>query len=236
VSLREVISLADWPAMVAAAPFGVRFPSVSAGDVAQIQYTSGTTGLPKGVLLTHRGLANNARFYARAIGTGADDVWIDPMPLFHTAGCGLVTLGALQTGGVHVLSAGAEPGTLLELLEAERGTYMLCVPTMLLRLLEHPELASRDLSSWRLCTLGGAPVAPELVRRAQERLGVKVAIGYGQTEASPYVTHSLPDDPHPDWVSTVGRPLPQTRDTDHQPVQRGDPATGRGRRDPGPQL
>jgi acyl-CoA synthetase (AMP-forming)/AMP-acid ligase II len=66
------------------------------------------------------------------------------------------------------------------------------------------------LSRWRLCTLGGAPVAPELVRRAQERLGVKVAIGYGQTEASPYVTHTLPDDPHPDWISTVGRPLPQT--------------------------
>jgi acyl-CoA synthetase (AMP-forming)/AMP-acid ligase II len=105
---------------------------------------------------------------------------------FHTAGCGLATLGALQTGGVHGLSAGAEPGTLLELLEAERGTHMLCAPTILLRVLDHPGVGSRDLSSWRLCTLGGAPVALELVRRAQERLGVKVAIGYGQTEVSPY--------------------------------------------------
>ena len=208
--LREVISLADWPGMVASARRTMQLPPVSAGGVAQIQYTSGTTGLPKGVLLTHRSLGNDARFYARTIGTGPDDVWINPMPLFHTAGCGLATLGALQTGGTHVLPAGAEPATLLDLLESERGTHMLCVPTMLLRVLDHADTVSRDLSSWRLCTLGGAPVAPELVRRAQERAGVEVAIGYGQTEASPYVTHTLPNDPHPDWMSTVGRPLPQT--------------------------
>jgi acyl-CoA synthetase (AMP-forming)/AMP-acid ligase II len=72
-------------------------------------------------------------------------------------------------------------------------------------------VASRDLSSWRLCTLGGAPVAPELVRRVTERLGVKVAIGYGQTEASPYVTHTLPDDPHPDWISTIDGPFHRPR-------------------------
>ena len=209
-SLREVISLAGWPGMVASAGHGQALPPVSAGDVAQIQYTSGTTGLPKGALLTHRGLVNNARFYARTIGTGPDDVWINPMPLFHTAGCGLATLGALQTGGVHVLPADADAGTLLNLFESERGTHMLCVPTMLLRVLGHPDLASRDLSSWRLCTLGGAPVAPELVRRARERAGVEVAIGYGQTEASPYVAHTLPGDPNPDWTATVGRPLPQT--------------------------
>src|SRR5258708_27841759 len=143
-------------------------------------------------VLTHRGLGNNARFYARTIGTGADDVWINPMPLFHTAGCGLVTLGALQTGGVHVLSASAEPGTLLELLEAERGTQMLCVPTMLLRVLDHPDVASRDFSSWRLCALGGAPVAPELVRRARERVGVRVGVGCCASRGAPSAT----DHPH----------------------------------------
>jgi fatty-acyl-CoA synthase len=142
------------------------------------------------------------------------------MPLFHTAGCCPATLGALQTGGVHVLATSAEPATLLELIEAERGTHMLCVPTMLLRVRDHQDAASRDLTSWRLCTLGGAPVAAELAWRARECLGVKVAIGYGQTEASPYVTHTLPDDRHPDWISTVGRPLPQTE------IRIADPGSG----------
>jgi fatty-acyl-CoA synthase len=131
------------------------------------------------------------------------------MPMFHTAGCGLVTMGALQTGGKHVLPPGFDPGLMLDLFEQERGTVMLSVPTMLIRMLDHPDVAARDLSSWRLTTLGGAPVPPELVRRAQQELGLTVAIGFGQTEASPYITHTLSDDPHPDWVSTVGRPLPQ---------------------------
>ena len=98
---------------------------------------------------------------------------------------------------------------MLSLFEQERGTIMLCVPTMLIRMLDSPSIAQRTLSSWRLVTLGGAPVPPERVRRAREQ-GVKVAIGFGQTEASPYLTHTLPDDPHPDWISTVGRPMPQT--------------------------
>ena len=208
--VRETISLSGWDDFLGSAPADVPLPDVRPDDTAQIQYTSGTTGFPKAALLTHRGLANNGRLYARAIGAGVEDVWINPMPLFHTAGCGLATLGALQTGGVHVLPSGFDPATMLALFEAERGTIMLGVPTMLIRMLEHPDAATRDLSSWRLVTLGGAPVPPELVHRAQKELGVKVAIGYGQTEASPYISHTVPDDPNPGWIFTVGRPLPQT--------------------------
>ena len=208
--LRHVISLGDWDAFIASAEPMPPLPQVRPGDTAQIQYTSGTTGFPKGAQLTHRGLANNARLYARVIGAGSADVWVNPMPMFHTAGCGLVTLGALQTGGVHVLPHAFDPALVLALFEAERGTVMLSVPTMLIRMLDHPDAATRDLSSWRLTTLGGAPVPPELVRRAQKTLGLKVAIGFGQTEASPYITHTRPDDPHPDWMATVGRPLPGT--------------------------
>jgi fatty-acyl-CoA synthase len=208
--LREVISLDDWPALLKDAQPNKALPAVTADRIAQIQYTSGTTGFPKGAMLTHRGLANNGRFFARTIGAEPSDVWVNPMPMFHTAGCGLATLGALQTGGRHILAPSADPGLLLDLIASQRGTLLLCVPTMLIRVLDHPDVTKKDLSSWRACTMGGAPVAPDIVRRAQEELGVKVAIGYGQTEASPYLTHTLLDDPNPDWITTVGRPLPQT--------------------------
>jgi fatty-acyl-CoA synthase len=207
--LREVIPLSCWSDFLLSGA-SQALPPVAPSDVAQIQYTSGTTGFPKGARLTHRNLANNGRFYARTIGTGPGDIWVNPMPMFHTAGCGLVTLGALQTGGAHVLPAEFDPNLMLHLLETERGTITLSVPTMLIRMLDQPDISGRNLASWRLATLGGAPVPPELVRRAQTEIGLKVAIGFGQTEASPYLTHTLPDDPHPDWISTVGRPMPQT--------------------------
>src|ERR1700728_936705 len=190
--LREVIPLDEWPAFLAPSRPAGRLPAVTPDDIAQIQYTSGTTGFPKGAMLTHRGLMNNGRFYARTIGADAADVWVNPMPMFHTAGCVLVTLGALQTGGLHVVAISAAPGQLLDLIESQRGTLVLCVPTMLIRMLDHPDAANRDLSSWRVCTTGGAPVPPDIVRRAQDELGLRILIGYGQTEASPYLTHTLP--------------------------------------------
>jgi fatty-acyl-CoA synthase len=109
---------------------------------------------------------------------------------------------------------------MLDLFEQWRGTVMICVPTMLIRMLEEQARASRDLSSWRIVTLGGAPVPPELVRSVEAMIGANVAIGFGQTEASPYLTHTAVKDPHPKWVETVGKPLPQTE------VKIVDPATG----------
>jgi fatty-acyl-CoA synthase len=209
-ALREIVTLDDWAGFAAQAAESAALPDLRGAHPAQIQFTSGTTGAPKGAMLTHRGLLNNAGFYARTIGAIAGDVWVNPMPMFHTAGCGLATLGALQTGGVHVISPDADAGRLVALIERERGSIMLAVPTMLLRVLDHPDTATRDISSWRLCTMGGAPVAPELVRRAARMLGVAVAIGFGQTEASPYVTHTVPGDPDPAALETVGRPLPHT--------------------------
>jgi fatty-acyl-CoA synthase len=197
-----------------------QLPEVLPDAIAQIQYTSGTTGFPKGACLKHRGLANNARLYAETIGAREGDVWINAMPMFHTAGCGLATLGALQTGGTQVMAPGFDADQMLDLFEQLRGTITLCVPTMLIRMLEVQEKAPRDLKTWRLVTLGGAPVPPELVHRAQHVAGVEVGIGFGQTESSPYLTHTLPADPHPQWTETIGRPLPQTE------VKIIDPSTG----------
>ena len=218
--LREVLSLGGWEALLASGDAQTALPSVTPGDIAQIQYTSGTTGFPKGALLTHRGLTANGRLYAQVIGATENDTWINPMPLFHTAGCGLVTLGALQTGGAQVLPPAFEPATILELFATHNGSVLLGVPTMLVRLLDEAGKDHREYPSWRLVSLGGAPVPPELVRRAQEQFGVGVAVGYGQTEASPYLTHTVPDDPNPDWASTVGKPLP------HIEVRICDPSTG----------
>jgi fatty-acyl-CoA synthase len=206
--LRETLRLGQWDEMLAAGGASPVLPEVDPADVAQIQYTSGTTGFPKGAQLTHRGLTGNARCYAETIGANETDVWINPMPLFHTAGCGLATLGALQTGGTHVLPPAFEPQHILRLFEQERGTLILCVPTMLIRLLDSTARQHHDLGTWRLVSIGGAPVPTELVTRARDRLAVQVVIGYGQTETSPYITHTSPDDPHPGWIDTVGKALP----------------------------
>lgn len=219
-SLRRVAELGDWPAAAMASAARRDLPAVAPDDIAQIQYTSGTTGFPKGALLTHRGLTNNARFFARGIGATPNDVWVNPMPLFHTAGCGLVTLGALQTGGTHVIPPGFDATLMLNLIEQERGTAMLGVPTMLVAMLNELQEMSYDLSSVRLIATGGAPVSPDLVRRVQKKLGARVVIGYGQTEASPYVTHTAPDDPQEDGGLTVGRPMP------HCEVKIVDPESG----------
>jgi fatty-acyl-CoA synthase len=108
-------------------------------------------------------------------------------------------LGALQTGGTQVMPLSFDPQLMLQLFEEEHGTIVL-------GMLDDPSLPQRDVASWRLALMGGAPVPPELVRRAAQLVpGLKVAIGYGQTESSPYLTHSLPDDPHPDWIATDGQ-------------------------------
>jgi fatty-acyl-CoA synthase len=207
-ALREIASLHDLPYASADELAAARLPVVKPGDIAQIQYTSGTTGFPKGAMLHHRGLVNNARFSAEASGARERDVWINPLPMFHTAGCGLVTLGALQTGGTHVMLPGFDAGLMLELIESERASFTLSVPTMAIAMLEHPTLAQRDLSSWRIAGLGGAPVTAELAERIERTVPARVTIGFGLTEHSPYITHTRPDEPFERRALTVGRPMP----------------------------
>jgi fatty-acyl-CoA synthase len=219
--LREVVPLERWAEFVEAAPGKRALPEVRPGDAAQIQYTSGTTGSPKGALLHHRGLTNNARFFVQRADMQAGDVCVHALPFFHTTGCGLAVLGTLQMQATQVFLPAFDAGRLLEALERERGTHVIGVPTMMLALLEHPELQRRDLSALRIAMAGGASVAPELVRAIEARLGVRFNIGYGQTEASPIITQARLDDSPEDKAHTIGRPIPQTE------VRIADVATGR---------
>jgi fatty-acyl-CoA synthase len=209
-TLRETFLFPEWDAFVASSPSSLSLPEVRPSDAAQIQYTSGTTGFPKGALLHHRGLTNNARIFATLTGICAGDTYVNPFPMFHTAGCVLGVLGPLQSGACHVPAFVADPALILELVETERADIVLGVPTVLLGLLECPDLPMRDVSTLRVVLSGGATVPADLVRRIEKTLDVQFSIVYGTTECSPLITQVRLDDAFTDKTETLGRPLPQT--------------------------
>ena len=188
----------------------VRQASVEPHDPVQIQYTSGTTGFPKGAILHHAGILNNAMLFARRWGLRQSDRYCNPLPFFHTGGCVLAALGTLSAGStLHPLLA-FDPLKALQIISQERCTTFLGVPTMLLALLQHPDFVRYNLSSLsRVCT-GGTPVPVYLMEQVKERIGADVCIVFGQTETSPFITQTLPDDPFDLKAATVGIPLPHT--------------------------
>jgi fatty-acyl-CoA synthase len=179
-------------------------------DVVNIQYTSGTTGSPKGVLLTHRGLLNNAASMASWLGYSETDRCCWPFPLYHCAGCVLGVLSTMSAGAAMIFpSAQFDPLASLEAIEAERCTVLGGVPTMFIAELEHPEFKRFDLSSLRAAVMGGSPCPVELMKRVRADMHAEeVGIVYGQTEASPVITMSPPGDSIENRVSTVGCVFP----------------------------
>jgi fatty-acyl-CoA synthase len=157
--------------------------------VAELFYTSGTTGRPKGVMLTHRNLYLHALSNLATIRHSEDDVILHTIPLFHVNGWGTPhTITAL--GGTHVLLRMFDPGAVLDLVESEHVTRFLVVPTMLNMILNRDDVGRRDVSSLRLVMLGGAPTPPDMVRRAEEVLGCEIRGGYGLSETSPVLSFS----------------------------------------------
>ncbi|MDQ1438277.1 MAG: fatty-acyl-CoA synthase [Acidimicrobiaceae bacterium] len=217
--LGHVVRFAEWDDFMDGGAAG-DLPMVRPEDPAQIQYTSGTTGFPKGALLHHRGIVNNARLTALRFEVGDGDVWLNPMPLFHTGGCVLAALGTVWGRATHIPLLAFDPGLVLELIETERIDLMGGVPTMLIAMMEHPDFATRDLSSLRAVLSGGSTVPAELVRRIEAGVGVRFGIVFGQTEASPVITQTCLDDTPEDKAETIGRPQPQ------QDVKIVDPESG----------
>lgn len=210
--LRHVIRL-DTLQVLLAQVFVVNdaeLPVVGPDDHAQIQYTSGTTGFPKGVILRHGAIVNNARLCAERMEIPEDSGWLQATPLFHTSGCCFGVLSALNLRTKLVLMSAFDPGTFLELVESERTSFAGGVPTMMIAVMDHPDLQHRDLSAWRWTASGGAQVPVSLVQRIQATLGIDFAIIYGQTECSPVLTCTTPSDSAEEKAVTVGKPLPHT--------------------------
>ena len=183
-------------------------PTVEPTAAAQLQYTSGTTGFPKGALLHHRGLITAAAYVHERAQFPRHGVWATNLPLFHTTACGMSVLGTAASHGTVVVCQLFDPTLVLTALQEHRADLYAGVTPMLRALLSHPEFDTFGLSTVKVVLSGGDTVPPDLVHEVEHRFGAKFSTIYGLTELSPIVTQTSPDDSIKDKGSTVGRPLP----------------------------
>jgi fatty-acyl-CoA synthase len=201
----------SWNDMLAS---GIDVPALaqSPEDVVNIQYTSGTTGSPKGVLLTHRNLVNNAYVVGRSMMTTAADRLCSPVPLYHCFGCVMSSLLAIVYGIPLVMPAAQfDPLATLQAVATERCTLIYGVPTMFIAELDHPDFGKYDMSTLRSGIMAGAPCPVEVMKRVVSQMHCTgMTVAYGQTETSPGITMSSADDSLEHRVATIGRALPET--------------------------
>ena len=184
--------------------------SLDRNDAINIQFTSGTTGFPKGATLTHRNILNNGLFCGRQIKlTPADRICI-PVPLYHCFGMVLGNLAALTSGAAMIYPGEAyDPRAALEAVQAEGCTTLYGVPTMFITILNQPDLDSYDVSTLRAGIMAGSPCPVTTMKAVIDKLNMaEVTIAYGMTETSPITTQTATDDPLEERVSTVGRVHP----------------------------
>jgi fatty-acyl-CoA synthase len=228
--LREVIYVgsAEWDALLVAGDavdqdrLLAREAELNFDDAINIQYTSGTTGFPKGATLTHHNILNNAYFMGRACGYTEEDRVCIPVPFYHCFGMVLGNLGCTTHGATMVVPEAAfDASAVLETVEAERCTSLYGVPTMFIAELDHPDFAGFDLSSLRTGVMAGSPCPVEVMKRVVSSMHMaEVTICYGMTETSPVSTQTAADDTLDRRVGTVGRVHP------HVEIKIIDPATG----------
>ncbi len=228
-ALREAIVLEDgWEAFLArgervsAAEVVAREFALHPDDPINIQYTSGTTGAPKGATLSHRNILNNAYFSGRMLHYSEHDRVCVPVPFYHCFGMVLGVLACVTHGACIVVpSESFDPAAVLKAVEAERCTSLYGVPTMFIAELAVPPFERFDLSSLRTGIMAGAPCPVEVMKQVRSRMHMdEVAIACGMTETAPLSTQTAPDDPLDKRVRTVGRVHP------HVEIKVVDPETG----------
>ncbi|MEM9393490.1 MAG: AMP-binding protein [Pseudomonadota bacterium] len=220
--------LVDWGSDVPVEALDEISEELDRNDPINIQFTSGTTGQPKGATLTHRNIVNNANFVTDAICLTDKDRLCLPVPFYHCFGMVMGTLGCITKGATMVIPAeGFDARRTLVVLEDERCTGLYAVPTMVVAMLQHEDFQDFDLSLMRTGIMAGAPVPIEIMRRVQSELHMPdVTIAYGMTETSPVSFQSATDDPLEKRVASVGRIHPHVEvkivDPNGAPVAVGD--------------
>lgn len=175
-------------------------------DVINIQYTSGTTGFPKGVMLTHRNIINNGQLVGDYIHLSEQDRLCIPVPFFHCFGCVMGTIASVAHGTTMVIIEQFDPGKVLQMVQDEKCTALYGVPTMFIAELNHPDFAQFDLSSLRTGIMAGSICPIEVMKRVIGDMGLsEITIAYGQTESSPVITQTKTDDTIEKRVSSVGK-------------------------------
>jgi len=208
--LRNFDTLLCEPSADELAELARRGAALQFDDPINIQFTSGTTGHPKGATLSHHNILNNGWFVGEAINLAAGERLCIPVPLYHCFGMVMGNLGALTHGATMVYPSEAfDAGATLEVLSEERCSAVYGVPTMFIAQLDHPDFACHDLSSLRTGIMAGSPCPIEVMRRVVDKMHLpEVTIAYGMTETSPVSFQSAVDDPLERRVATVGRVQP----------------------------
>ncbi len=227
-TLEQVVFLggSDWAGLrdgaVPDAELRRRMDTLDNRDPINIQYTSGTTGFPKGATLSHRNILNNGFFVTELIQFGAADRLCIPVPFYHCFGMVMGNLGCSTHGATMVIPApGFDPGLTLAAIEKERCTGVYGVPTMFIAMLGHPDFATTDLSSLRTGIMAGSVCPVEVMKRCVNEMHMsEVAIAYGMTETSPVSCQTLFDDDLERRTSSIGRAHP------HVEIKIIDPETG----------
>ncbi|WP_085523340.1 AMP-binding protein [Tuberibacillus sp. Marseille-P3662] len=182
---------------------------LSPNEVINMQYTSGTTGFPKGVMLSHHNIVNNAYQVAMAMGLDHGDRLCIPVPFFHCFGCVMSIVASVAVGAVMVPVVSFEPETVLQTVESEKCTALQGVPTMFIAELNHPKFNDYDISTLKKGIMAGSPCPMEIMNKVIEQMGMTdVTIAYGQTESSPVITQTRTNDTVSRKVDTVGQVLP----------------------------